>query len=61
MADERQKMMPGRGTLIPADLDWQSLERLDMHYRQILAELGKRLGMLGFSARRRTRSRTRQS
>ncbi len=52
MADERQKMMPGRGTLIPADLDWESLEKddgdkLDTHYRHILVELGKRPGMLG--------------
>jgi type I restriction enzyme M protein len=52
MADERQKLMPGKTTLIPRDLDWQSLERLDgdaldMHYRHILIELGKKPGMLG--------------
>ncbi len=52
MADERQKVMPGKATLIPSDLDWQSLERLDgdpldLHYRHILVELGKKPGMLG--------------
>ena len=52
MADERQKMMPGKATLIPGDLDWQSLERLDgepldAHYRHILVELGKKSGLLG--------------
>jgi type I restriction enzyme M protein len=46
MADERQKLFPKRATLIPRDLDWQSLERLDgepldTHYRHILVELGK--------------------
>ena len=52
MADERQKMFPGRETLIPRALDWQSLERLDgddldTHYRHILTELGKKPGLLG--------------
>jgi type I restriction enzyme M protein len=52
MADKRQKMMPGRAALIPTDLDWQSLERLDgeeldIHYRHILVELGKKPGPLG--------------
>ncbi len=52
MADERQKEMPGRQTLIPRDLDWQSLERLDgepldSHYKHILTELGKKPGLLG--------------
>ncbi len=52
MADERQQMMPGRSMLIPGDLDWQSLERLDgdaldTHYRHILVELGKKTGLLG--------------
>ena len=27
MADERQKMMPGKPRIIPADLDWESLLR----------------------------------
>ncbi len=52
MADERQKMMPGKAALIPANLDWESLEKedgdkLDTHYRHILVELGKKPGMLG--------------
>jgi type I restriction enzyme M protein len=52
MADERQKLFPERTILIPRDLDWQSLERLDgdpldTHYRHILVELGKKPGMLG--------------
>ena len=52
MADERQKLLPGKTTLIPRDLDWQSLERLDgdpldTRYRHILVELGKKPGMLG--------------
>jgi type I restriction enzyme M protein len=52
MADERQKLFPDRAILIPRDLDWQSLERLDgealdAHYRHILVELGKKPGMLG--------------
>jgi len=52
MADERQKMAPARQALIPKDLDWQSLERLDgedldAHYRHILLELGKKPGLLG--------------
>ena len=52
MADERQKMFPGRDTLIPRALDWQSLERLDgdvldTHYKHVLTELGKKPGLLG--------------
>ena len=52
MADERQKMFPGREALIPRALDWQSLERLDgddldTHYKHILNELGKKPGLLG--------------
>jgi type I restriction enzyme M protein len=52
MADKRQKALPGQKTLIPRDLDWESLERLDgddldTHYRHILVELGKKPGMLG--------------
>jgi type I restriction enzyme M protein len=51
MADERQKMTPGRAVIIPRDLDWQSLERLDgdaldTHYRHILVELGKKTNHL---------------
>jgi type I restriction enzyme M protein len=45
-------MMPGKAALIPANLDWESLEKedgdkLDTHYRHILVELGKKPGMLG--------------
>lgn len=52
MADERQKMIPGKTLLISRDLDWQSLERLDgevldTHYRHILLELSKKSGLLG--------------
>jgi type I restriction enzyme M protein len=52
MADERQRMTRGKAALIPAGLDWQSLERedgdkLDVQYRHILIELGKKPGMLG--------------
>ena len=52
MADERQKTLPAQKALIPRDLDWESLERLDgddldTHYRHILVELGKKPGMLG--------------
>ena len=52
MADERQKLQKSKTPLIPPDLDWQSLERLDgepldHQYRHILAELGKKPGLLG--------------
>jgi type I restriction enzyme M protein len=52
MADEQMKTPYSRPRLIPKDLDWASLERLDgddleNHYRHILAELGKQTGMLG--------------
>jgi type I restriction enzyme M protein len=52
MADERQKLQPGKAVLIPRDLDWQTLERLDgdpldAQYKHILTELGKKPGLLG--------------
>ncbi|MFP5230155.1 MAG: N-6 DNA methylase [Acidobacteriota bacterium] len=52
MADERQKLLPTKDTLIPRALDWQSLERLDgddldTHYKHILTELGRKPGLLG--------------
>jgi type I restriction enzyme M protein len=52
MADEQMKPPYNRPRLIPKDLDWASLERLDgdaleAHYRNVLAELGKRNSMLG--------------
>lgn len=52
MADEQMKPPYNRPRLIPKDLDWLSLERLDgdaleTHYRHVLEELGKRNSMLG--------------
>ena len=52
MADEQMKPPYNRERIIPKNLDWASLERLDgdaleSHYRHILTELGKNTGMLG--------------
>jgi len=52
MADERQQLRSGKPALIPPDLDWKSLNRLDgndldRHYKHILAELGRKPGLLG--------------
>jgi len=52
MADERRTMFPNQPALIPKALDWQSLERLDgddldVHYKHILTELGRKPGLLG--------------
>jgi type I restriction enzyme M protein len=52
MADEQSKPPFKRPAFVPEDLDWQSLLRrdgddLEVHYRHILTELGRRLGMLG--------------
>lgn len=52
MADEQMKPPYSKPRMIPKDLDWASLERLDgdaleSHYRHILTELGKKTGMLG--------------
>jgi type I restriction enzyme M protein len=52
MADEQMKPPYSRERIIPKNLDWASLERLDgddleTHYRHILTELGKNTGMLG--------------
>ncbi|HEX4037845.1 MAG TPA: class I SAM-dependent DNA methyltransferase [Acidobacteriaceae bacterium] len=52
MADERQKLQPSKAVLIPRDLDWQTLERLDgdpldTQYKHILNELGRKPGLLG--------------
>ena len=52
MADEQMKPPYNRPRLIPKDLDWVSLERLEgdaleTHYRHVLEELGKRNSMLG--------------
>lgn len=52
MADEQTKPPFNRPLVVPADLDWDSLVRLDggeleVHYRHILTELGKQPGILG--------------
>jgi len=52
MADEQTKAPFNRPALVPSDLDWQSLLRrdgddLEVHYRHILTELGRRTGMVG--------------
>lgn len=57
MADEQTKPPFNRKALIPKDLDWASLVRLDgdpleTHYRHILSELGKTKGTLGIIFRK---------
>ena len=52
MADEQTRAPFGRPAIVPRGLDWASLGRLDgddleVHYRHILAELGKYPGTLG--------------
>ncbi len=52
MADERRIMFSAQKALIPKDLDWQSLERLDgepldAQYKSVLTELGREPGLLG--------------
>lgn len=52
MADEQSKPPYNKKPIVPADMNWQSLLRLDgealeLHYRRILEELGKKPGMLG--------------
>jgi type I restriction enzyme M protein len=52
MADEQTRPPFSRPVLIRADLDWQSLLRrdgddLEVHYRHVLAELGRQSGMVG--------------
>jgi hypothetical protein len=52
MVDEQTKPPFNRKALIPNDLDWASLVRLDgdpleTHYRHILSELGKTKGTAG--------------
>jgi type I restriction enzyme M protein len=52
MADEQTRAPFSRPAIVPVDLDWASLVRLDgdaldVHYRHILVELGKRAGTLG--------------
>ena len=52
MADEQTKPPFSRPSIIPEQLDWQSLlardgDELEVHYRHVLTELGRRTGMLG--------------
>ncbi len=52
MADEQTNPPFNRPAFIPEGLDWQSLlvrdgDELEVHYRHLLAELGRRPGMLG--------------
>ncbi|TML69351.1 MAG: SAM-dependent DNA methyltransferase [Actinobacteria bacterium] len=52
MADEQTKPPFSRPSIIPEELDWQSLlardgDELEVHYRHVLTELGRRTGMLG--------------
>jgi type I restriction enzyme M protein len=52
MADEQTKPPLNRPSFIPDGLDWQSLlardgDELEVHYRHLLDELGRRPGMLG--------------
>lgn len=57
MADEQTRAPFNRASVLPDGLDWPSLLRLDgdeleVHYRHILTELGKHLGMLGIVFRK---------
>jgi type I restriction enzyme M protein len=57
MADEQTRLPFDRPAFIPEGLDWQSLlardgDELEVHYRHLLTELGRRPGMLGVVFRR---------
>ena len=52
MADEQTRPPFGRPSIVPEGLDWRSLlardgDELEVHYRHVLTELGRRPGMLG--------------
>jgi type I restriction enzyme M protein len=52
MADEQTRLPFSRPAFIPEGLDWQSLlardgDELEVHYRHVLTELGRKPGMLG--------------
>ncbi|MFX0188523.1 MAG: N-6 DNA methylase [Candidatus Hodarchaeota archaeon] len=52
MADEQSKPPFNKLSMIPEEIDWQSLlkkdgEELEIHYRHVLQKLGKEKGMLG--------------
>jgi type I restriction enzyme M protein len=57
MADEQTKPPFSQPAFVPEGLDWQSLlardgDELEVHYRHLLDELGKRSGMLGIVFRK---------
>jgi type I restriction enzyme M protein len=57
MADEQTKPPFSRPRIVPVELDWESLHRLDgdqldLHYRHILVELGRLPGTLGVTFRK---------
>jgi type I restriction enzyme M protein len=57
MADEQMKPPFDQPAFVPEGLDWQSLlardgDELEVHYRHLLDELGKRPGMLGIVFRK---------
>ena len=67
MADEQAKPPFNKPAAVPKGKDWPALlakdgDKLEIHYRHTLEELGKRSGMLGvIFRRRRTKSRTQPS
>jgi type I restriction enzyme M protein len=57
MADEQTKPPFNKPSVIPADLNWQTLvgksgDSLEVQYRHLLQELGKKSGMLGIIFRK---------
>src|SRR5207237_2715212 len=57
MADEQTKPPFDQSAFVPEELDWQSLlardgDELEVHYRHLLDELGRRSGMLGIVFRK---------
>jgi type I restriction enzyme M protein len=57
MADEQTRPPFARPAFVPDGLDWQSLlardgDALEVHYRHVLTELGRRPGMLGIVFRK---------
>ena len=52
MADERTRSPYNQPPIIPPELSWQSLlerdgQDLELHYRHVLEELGRKTGLLG--------------
>jgi type I restriction enzyme M protein len=57
MADEQTKPPFSRPAFVPEELNWQSLlvrdgDDLEVHYRHVLTQLGRRPGMLGIVFRK---------